>query len=731
MGKKGRRLFAVLFALIFTGLSWTNAGVETKAANQTSITRMWFASVQDVGEVPQLQAGYVHGKIIYTMIGGESAYCMNYGLRSNQGLTVTGSTNRSTALSEQQSKLLAYCMHYGFAADSEGAPNAEEACHYIATQSMIWMINSGIYGTSSAEAAAGLLCLSAPNAARARELYDSLKAKIDQAMNAQLPSFATDQAGRTMLHELEWNERSNCYEAVLTDSTAGLSAYTISLDQVEVRQGTNQVTLSTKTPISTALQASLLANTENTITADSCLYWLTGRSGYQEFVTGKPTAEKKTGSFAVRTGPYGTVRIRKTDAESMDGTARGDGTLAGAVYGLYAGEEITAAGTKLYDRDVLVATLTTDEKGEASVTGLTLGQYYLKEITAPEGYCLTENKVPVSLQSARDGSKEIIAEVDLKDQVKKQAFRLIKVRRNGTAAEMQPVAGVGFQAYLLSDLTEIGDGTYDYANAEPVVVGEDNATTLWTDENGQAESLPLPYGTYLVVESETPKDLLPIDPFLVTVTEDKPDEPQQWRILLDEDFLVRLRITKKDAVTGEVIPQAGTEFRIQNLDTGEYISLETESGDSADAENYDISSDADAKKRNTSFFTDESGSVTLPMKLGAGRYRIEELRAPEGYLLNTEGYEAELRSDMMYQLDQESGEIVVEVCIEDEPEPPEEPEEPEEPDEPEEPEMPEEPPVEEVVIVNCKDQAQTEVYVCLCLGSLVMLALFLIRRAVK
>ena len=64
----------------------------------------------------------------------------------------------------------------------------------------------------------------------------------------------------------------------------------------------------------------------------------------------------------------------------------------------------------------------------------------------------------------------------------------------------------------------------------------DGKTEMFTDARGYACSIPLPYGTYLVKETTTPHNYKPVDDFLVTISENHPDEPQIWRILLDDEF---------------------------------------------------------------------------------------------------------------------------------------------------------------------------------------------------
>lgn len=83
------------------------------------------------------------------------------------------------------------------------------------------------------------------------------------------------------------------------------------------------------------------------------------------------------------------INLFKVDKETGKAVPQGDATLKGAVYGLYAREDIVhpdgATGT-IYKAGEQVASLTTDDKGQSSVKGLYLGKYYVKEITPPTGY---------------------------------------------------------------------------------------------------------------------------------------------------------------------------------------------------------------------------------------------------------------------------------------------------------------------------------------------------------
>ena len=245
------------------------------------------------------------------------------------------------------------------------------------------------------------------------------------------------------------------------------------------------------------------------------------------------------------------IRLQKKDAETNQAVPQGDAVLENAVYGLYAREDIVhpdGATGVIYHAGDRVATLTTDENGEASVENLYLGEYFVKEITPPVGYLADQNEYDLVCSYEGDLTATVERECISPEQVKKQPFEIIKAANNGeTDADL--LSGAGFTAYLLSDLAVKEDGSYDFDSAEPVVIGKNGATEMFTDEKGHACSIALPYGTYLVRETTTPHNYKPVDDFIVRITEHNPNTPQVWRVLLDEEFEAKLKIIKQDDET--------------------------------------------------------------------------------------------------------------------------------------------------------------------------------------
>lgn len=268
------------------------------------------------------------------------------------------------------------------------------------------------------------------------------------------------------------------------------------------------------------------------------------------------------------------IHIYKVDKESGKAAAQGDASLEGAVYGLYARNDIVhpdGATGVVFKAGDLVATLTTDKNGEAEVNNLYLGNYYVKEITPSEGYLLDEEEHDVVCDYEGDLVAEVSRSTTSAEQVIKQPFQLIKVSDNGDDTEAGLLAGAEFTAYLKSSLPVKADGSYDFDKAAPVVIGENGATTITSDDKGHAVSIAIPYGTYVVVESKTPHNMKTIKPFEVKIKENHPTEPQTWRVFLDREFTAKLRVIKKDSDTKQTVLVPNAEFKIFNLDKNEYV----------------------------------------------------------------------------------------------------------------------------------------------------------------
>ena len=317
----------------------------------------------------------------------------------------------------------------------------------------------------------------------------------------------------------------------------------------------------------------------------------------------------------------------------------------------------------------------------------------MKEITPPEGYTVDPTEYEVDLAYEGQEVAEVTRDLTVQEQVKKQAFQLIKISEDGDQTETDLVEGAGFQVYLVSSLSKVESGElqpsngnqftaedfrgYDFSKEEVAVTYVDGKAVpvpeLITDKKGYALSPELPYGLYVVEESTVPENLKAIDPFLVKVDEDS-REPMVWRVFDDRPFEFLLKIVKKDAQTGNPVLKAGASYKIFDMEKEEYVEQTV----------------FYPKKETISIFkTNEEGYLVTPEELKCSTYRIEEVKAPEGFV--RQGYEMSLyegktvisplevtgkgsykenakegivitvSSDTAHQIDPDTGAVIVEV----------------------------------------------------------------------
>lgn len=353
------------------------------------------------------------------------------------------------------------------------------------------------------------------------------------------------------------------------------------------------------------------------------------------------------------------VSVDKKDKETSD--PQGDARLSGATYGLYALETVnypdgrgivsyagndnitSTAGTDFYstgtpaNTGALLATVKTDEAGNFNFGNLYYGKYYIQEIEPSEGYLLDETKYEVDYSKEPNTHQNISVTRHVVETVKKQPFEIIKVSTDGDDTETDYVEGAEFTVKLQSEIDKVG---WDAAKVYD---------TLVTDEKGYACSKELPYGTYLVKETKVPHNLYKTDDFTVEVTEDS-RTPQRYRILNDAPFKAYIRMVKKDAESGNTICLSGVTFKIRNTDTDEYVEQKV------------------GKDKVSEFTTDDSGTITTPLKLKYGNYQVEEITAPDGYLISEEEFPFVVEKDGAVKVEEDSdGDPVIEVVIQDTP----------------------------------------------------------------
>lgn len=285
------------------------------------------------------------------------------------------------------------------------------------------------------------------------------------------------------------------------------------------------------------------------------------------------------------------VTVTKSDSET--GTPQGDASLAGAVYGIYKGEQ-------------LIDTYTTDANGQFTTDYYVCGDdWSVREIEPSEGYLLDESAYHIGAEAKNYTVEYSSTANDVTERIIKGKIALIKHTDDGETGLETPEVGAEFEVFLKSA------GSYETAK-------ETERDYLTCDENGFAETKDLPYGIYTVhqVKGWDGRELLP--DFDVYIAKDG----EVYRYLANNaNFESYIKIIKVDAETGKTIPYAGAGFQLYRPDG----SLITQSFTYPTPVTIDT------------FYTNDEGYLITPEKLEYGTgYSLVEVSAPYGYVLNSE-----------------------------------------------------------------------------------------------
>ena len=123
-------------------------------------------------------------------------------------------------------------------------------------------------------------------------------------------------------------------------------------------------------------------------------------------------------------------------------------------------------------------------------------------------------------------------------------------------------------------------------------------------------------------------------------------------MFLDREFTAKLRVIKKDSDTKQTVLVPNAEFKIFNIDKNEYVKQYTT---------------YPSKVEHTSFFTDEDGDLILPEALKIGNYRVEEVKAPFGYVVNDKYVNISVDTDTAFETDGDTNDAIITVEYSDAP----------------------------------------------------------------
>lgn len=406
------------------------------------------------------------------------------------------------------------------------------------------------------------------------------------------------------------------------------------------------------------------------------------------------------------------IEIVKNDVETL-GLPQGDATLEGAEFtvkyydGYYTKNNLPENATRTWvvktinRKNKYVAEITysnsfikekSDELfyDEAGAPVLPLGTISVEETKAPKGYLLKGNTLNVTdtatgnistvkdtnyvaqitkeyqgakLQFGNDANELVVTE-----KVKKQKIQIFKSGyRNGMSEVVKGLQGAEFTFKLKYEVDHVG---WDNATVYDVVT---------TNEDGLATTKYLPFGEYLVRETVTPKDYYTNPDFTVSITKDhseyENEEDQVKKVVLNNRPVeTQLKLVKQDEETGKTVSLNSASFKIvadeDILDGGNIVYKKgqyiTQKVGGKKYDTFTTNSDnVVVVKTEYTNDDDEKGEVFLPLQFFAGKYHLEEVKVPTGFIGLGKTQSFEMSGLLDYTKD-EDGDPIYTITVRDE-----------------------------------------------------------------
>lgn len=516
---------------------------------------------------------------------GQEAYCIEPGIMLTHGDVLRSDVidvwNSFSYEQQNAIKLALLCGRAGNSSHLPGTPS----CQQTATQMLIWEFVTGARQPSPPYTRGNdeiYTCLvSNGQNAEIGQIYDTILSYMLSYMT--LPSFMTAVSTSAPQEELSYD--GSTYSLTLTDTNNVIGNYSFSaLDSaVSAEVSGNRLILRSASPLSAPVTVVATRNSAYTAASTFTPYGSTTR---QDIVVGVEAVGGMTGYLTLKANRK-EFRVAVTKEDGITGTAQGDGTLAGAVYGLY-------------HRDTLIETSTTDANGQFITGYYEAGDdWAIREITPSPGYLLDTTVYPVPAAADQLPSIKNDLSLTVKETPILGRLSISKLAVNSTAGTEAPEAWASFEVFRKAA------GSYNAA-------AEAERDILTCGEDGTAQSKLLPYGIYIVRQLSGWEGYI-LDTTLheVNITSDGETVSLPLR---NEIFKGSLTIRKVDKDSGQALP--GAQFRLLDS-TGNPFAEGT---------------------------TDVNG-ILLFENIPFGDYYLEELEAPNGYKIDRTPYVFSVTAD--------------------------------------------------------------------------------------
>lgn len=600
-------------------------------------------------------------------------YCMQFSIPCNTG-DQYNHQNTHPDINAKEQRLLQRALVFGYNENTGNLYGGSWLDNAMATQAMVWVITGGQYGTSWESRIADNLLQDNPTA---RSIYNQIRANMESYDT--IPSFTASSAGSSKDYEMKYNMNTGKFDLTLEDSRNALKYFDFSASGVSVQRNGNKLVLSAPTEkqfdtITLKANKNLPKDALPSLISGTPEFWYNPTQQNFTSLNVSGSREAVPAYFKLHTEKIGHIKLKKT---SEDGKVSGlrfqitgngidriyttdkDGNIP--IQNLVAGDYVIAevdTPNKYVQPHTQVVTVKpaettavdfsnvlkkfnihvtksdeetgSDQQGDATLDGaeydiynsqgdlvdhmkadgktatsklLVLGTYKIYEVAPPTGYTL--NNQPITVTGDFEGQTVEIGRADtgITDRVIKGQVAVTKFADKpltGSSEDggvKQPLEGIEFTLTLKST--------------------GDEACKITTDADGYAITPLLPYGTYRIEETKGAEGYRKIEPFDIKID----SNGKIYKYILENTvYETNVKIIKKDAETGKVIPLAGTQFKIKDS-AGNWVTQKY---------NYPKPTTIDT------FTTAEDGTLVLPQSLPAGDYGLYEVKAPYGYTVSKE-----------------------------------------------------------------------------------------------
>lgn len=314
--------------------------------------------------------------------------------------------------------------------------------------------------------------------------------------------------------------------------------------------------------------------------------------------------------------------------------------LPGAEFTLYdVDNDAPVEQVTTYPQTVKHTTFTTDESGTLTLPEtLRPGHYRVTEINAPYGYLLSGASADVTISSDAphrvDGvSGDLVIEVTMRDApargrvtVYKEGEMLTGFENGQFVYTVQRLSDASFDVIAAEDIYTADRQTDADGNRYLEYAAGTVVAALTTDANGEARTEDLPLGAYTIVERKAPYGYVLNNaeyPVTLSYAGQDVDVVVEAVAVGDERQKVSLTVEKK---------AEGKDIKLPGATLGLYAGEDITSNGGVIVP---------AGTCVATAVSDATGSVVFDIDLPLGKYLINELQAPVGYVLSDEVIEVE------------------------------------------------------------------------------------------